>query len=522
MESDVQLHAILQQVPSIIYRDSLSGDRTIISISPKSQTALGFSQKECNGDPELWPSRLHPDDREHTLARLDSEKRGNPCTVEYRLISREGRPVWFRDVSVIRCDPSGQPALFEGVMFDVTDFKRTETALELHSRRLRALHEIEQGILAVQSPEETAQVVLKRIQQIVPCSRASVTLFDFEAKQFKALAAVFKGKSQFRSGGHLPLSSLKRAIDILEQGKVVHVEDIDTLAQPSPHIQKLKEEGMRTFMYVPLLSQDKLIGSLNLGDNYPRAFAQEHIQIAQELADAMAIAIEQARLFEWNKAQSRQLRRLTVRLAETEDAERKRLAGELHDQVGQNLTVLNIHMSVIRSLLPETMKEKLGARLDDSLKLLEETTERVRGVMVELRPLVLDDYGLVAALHWYGRQYAKRTGIATFVQGKDLKPRMPNSVEMALFRIAQEALNNVSKHAQAGRVTISVEELNGAVRIMISDDGIGFDPFSLKNRAMTSGMGILSMRERAMGINAKFSIEPRPGQGTRIQLELER
>ncbi|MBW1801054.1 MAG: PAS domain-containing protein [Deltaproteobacteria bacterium] len=522
MENDIHLRAILDQIPSMTYWDSLSGDRAVLSISPKSEAILGFSLADCHEDPDTWRRQLHPDDRERVLAKLNAEKRDSPCTVEYRLVSRSGQSIWFRDVSVIRHDHSGHPVHFLGVMFDITEFKRTETSLLLHSRRLRALHDIERGILAVRSPEETAHVVLQRIQQIVPCSRASVTLFDFETKRFKALAAVFKGKSQFRSGGHLPLNTLKKEIDVLEKGKVVHVVDINALSEPSLHIQRLKDEGMRTYVYVPLISQEKLIGSLNLGDNYPGAFGEEHIQIARELAGAMAIAIEQARLFKWNREQSEQLRRLTVRLAEMEDAERKRLARELHDQVGQNLTALNIHLSVIRDLLPSRGEDELGARLDDSLRLLEETTSHVRGVMVELRPFVVDDYGLVPALHWYAQQYSRRTGVTTFVRGEDIAPRLPNSLEMTLFRIAQEALNNVAKHANADNVTIVVEELKDTVRIVITDDGAGFNPASLKNREIQPGMGIMTMRERAMGIGAQFRIESEPGEGTRVRLDVKR
>ena len=504
------------------YRDALDGSRSILFVSPACETVLGISKEAWNAHAEAWRERVHPEDLPDVQEKLAPTQRGNRCIVEYRLLATEGRAVWFRDVSILKRDSTGGPSHFEGLLLDITDFKETEASLQLHSKRLSALREIEEGILTAQSPEETARVVLRRIRQIVPCSRASVTLFDFEADRFTALAAVFMGKSRFRSGARLPLKMLKNELKILEKGQIVHVEDTDDLPEPSPHIRKLKEEGMRTFAYVPLLSQDKLIGALNLGDNAPSAFTGEHLQIARELADIMAIAIEQARLFQSTREQSEQLRQLAFRLSEIEALERKHLAEELHDRVGQNLTAIQLQLSIIRSSLPFEAEPSLGPRLDDTLNLLEETTSRVRGVMVELNPQVLDDYGLVAALDWYARQYARRTGIAVEVQGKDLDPRLPDAVEMMLFRIAQEALTNAAKHAEATRVVVTVEETGDTVRVRISDDGIGIDPGRLEDRAEKTGMGLLTMKERAARIGARFRLESRRGQGTRILLTVRR
>ncbi len=519
---DEPLYSILQTIPALTYRDELDGTRSLRFVSPECRKDLGLSEEVWMAHPEAWIERLHGDDREETLSMLASEHRSSPCTLEYRLLSTTGRPIWFRDLSVLRQDTLGRPSHFEGLLIDITDFKETEASLQLHSKRLSALREVEKGILAARSPEDTARVVLEHIRQIVPCSRASVTLFDFQAGRFTALAAVFQGKSQFRSGAHLPLEMLKKEVELLERGEIVHVPDIDDLPAPSLHIQKLKEEGMRTFAYVPLRAQDQLIGALNLGDNAPSVFTAEHLQIARELADIMAIAIEQARLFQSTREQSEQLRQLAFRLTEIEGVERKHLAEELHDRVGQNLTAIQLQLSIIRTALPSGTEPALGPRLDDALRLLEETTAHVRGVMVELRPQVLDDYGLVAALDWYARQFARRTGIEVRVQGEDLDPRLPDPVEMTLFRIAQEALNNAAKHAEASRVDITVEDLEDTVEVRFFDDGNGIDPKRLRARSGSAGMGLLTMKERAARIHAAFRLDSRLGQGTRIVLAVRR
>ena len=146
------------------------------------------------------------------------------------------------------------------------------------------------------------------------------------------------------------------------------------------------------------------------------------------------------------------MRALTARLAEVQERERQQLARELHDRIGQNLTSLSLNLNIIEQLLPESTPPAVSDRLRDSLEVIGEASRRVRDVMAELRPPVLDDYGLLAALRWYGELFALRSGLDVRVDGRDPEPRPGLPLETALFRIAQEALNNVVKHARAHRV----------------------------------------------------------------------
>lgn len=216
------------------------------------------------------------------------------------------------------------------------------------------------------------------------------------------------------------------------------------------------------------------------------------------------------------------LRALATRLAEVAEAEQQRLARELHDQVGQNLTALGINLNIVRSQIPKEEAASVRSRLDDSLSLVEQTTERVRDVMADLRPPVLDDYGLVTALHWYGEQFARRTDIAVVVDGEEFIPRLAMHVENALFRIVQEALTNVAKHAQAARVLVAIEVENGTLRLIVVDDGIGFDPTTLAEPDRGRGWGMLTMAERAEAVGGHCHIESAPGQGTQVIVEVTR
>jgi two-component system sensor histidine kinase UhpB len=142
--------------------------------------------------------------------------------------------------------------------------------------------------------------------------------------------------------------------------------------------------------------------------------------------------------------------------------------------------------------------------------------------MANLRPPVLDDYGLVAALRWYGTQFASWAGLTVSVQGEEPAPRLATSVETALFRIAQEALTNVAKHAQATEVTVLVAVEDGTTCLAVTDNGLGFEPTLPAELSGRYGWGLLSMTERAEAIGGQCRIESRPGLGTQVMVQVAR
>jgi signal transduction histidine kinase len=208
--------------------------------------------------------------------------------------------------------------------------------------------------------------------------------------------------------------------------------------------------------------------------------------------------------------------KVSRRLVEVQESERRALANDLHDLVGQKLTALNINLNIVKIESAPSMRAGSGARLNDSLKLVEETIESIRNVMAELRPAVLDDYGLSAALRWYAEQFVKRTGVATTVSEQGFARRLSPAVEESLFRIAQEALTNVAKYAHAGKVAVTLAATPDMSRLTIADDGAGFDPSAWKRPAKDHGWGLMIMRERAAAVGAELNVESAPGQGTRI------
>lgn len=248
------------------------------------------------------------------------------------------------------------------------------------------------------------------------------------------------------------------------------------------------------------------------------------LTVGRRLTDAMTSLLIYHILRETerkNFCQSEQLRPVGVQLAEEGEMERQRLARELHDQVGQNLSTIGLNLNIMQAEIPQGQKNLL-ARLEDSLTLIEKTYDSIRTLLAELRPPVIDDYGLVEALRWYGSQFTQRTCIVVDVDGEEPIPRLPDKVEIALFRIVQEALNNVSKHAQASRVTISLEVDNDMVRLVITDNGIGFNTDCGIRFKSQQGWGLLIMNERALAIGGRCQIKSQHGEGTTVLVGISR
>jgi len=214
------------------------------------------------------------------------------------------------------------------------------------------------------------------------------------------------------------------------------------------------------------------------------------------------------------------LRELSHRLRTVEENERHAIARELHDRIGQQLSTLGLIVGSIEAVLSPESLRTVRKQLLDAQRLLTSMVANVRDVMADLRPPVLDDYGLLAALRQLATEFSRRSGIATELSGIDPQPRLPSVVETAMFRISQEALNNVAKHARASRVEISLHAAADSVLLDITDDGIGFDTTRVPPEKKHWGLG--TMRERAEAVGILFQLESAPGAGTRIALEAER
>jgi signal transduction histidine kinase len=227
--------------------------------------------------------------------------------------------------------------------------------------------------------------------------------------------------------------------------------------------------------------------------------------LATEITADLRQSEEQARNY------AERLKAVSRRLFEIQESERTLLATELHDRVGQNLSAIGMNISIIAAAAERSGNDDLVRRAEDSTLLIEETADSMRNVMGELRPQAIDEYGLLPPLRAFAARFASRTGVKVTLEGTDPDRRLPHAVEVAMFRIVQEALSNILKHAKATQVTISFEYGDASAAMNIVDDGVGFDARRLEAQRPEGHWGLLIMRERAEACGATLSIESKPG-----------
>ncbi|HET7143059.1 MAG TPA: histidine kinase, partial [Anaerolineales bacterium] len=253
-------------------------------------------------------------------------------------------------------------------------------------------------------------------------------------------------------------------------------------------------------------------------DNKVRERTEELQEVNQNLLDEKKRA---ELLVEDIKENREQLRVLGQQMVDMQEKQIKNLARELHDNIGQNLTTININLSLLQQQLPENYPQNIRSRLADTSQIVEETVVRMRNVMADFLPPMLESYGLAPTLSWYGEQFTKRTNIPVNVKDYRLSTmRLPPLAEVGFFRIVQEALNNVTKYAHAALVDIELRDDGNDMLMTIADNGVGFDPQLVLGKAGHWGFAI--MRERAEALDASFEIQSAPDQGTKVLLRLAR
>jgi signal transduction histidine kinase len=399
--------------------------------------------------------------------------------------------------------------------------KRSKDVLYSYAKRLEILLEIDRAILEVRSPVEVAQDALKQICELAPCKLAGVAIFDFEADEAALIVIHADGKPLSEPVIHVPLEPLQECIRKLQETEWIVTDGVSKDSHQWPLRRFLQTEILPFSIAVPLIFHGNLIGCLNLWAASRDIATPEHLEVAREVADMLAVAIQNARLFDSISTQSRELRILSARLANAQEAERRELARELHDRVGQSLTALSLNLSILGAQASPEAAQQGKDRLDECLELVEETVTCIRDVMAELRPPQLDDFGLAAALRWYAEKFSRRFGLASGVQCAEPIPRLPQNVETALFRIAQEALTNAARHSKAEHASLSLEATPEGVCMTISDNGEGFDPKAFRQPGERApGWGLLGMRERAEAIGGHLRVESAIGKGTRIMVNV--
>jgi signal transduction histidine kinase len=266
-------------------------------------------------------------------------------------------------------------------------------------------------------------------------------------------------------------------------------------------------------MAIPLIVRGDVVGCLTFDSLQVAAYTHAEAALAQAFATQAAAAIQNAGLFEQVRIGRERLQVLSRRLVEVQEAERRYIARELHDEIGQSLTGLLLSLDLIRRL----PVEEIRTSLDEAQGIVNDLMSRVRELSLDLRPAMLDDLGVVPALLWHFERYTAQTNIAVNFKHTGVEGRFPPQVETAIYRIVQEALTNVARHARVSEVTVRLWIDPARLSVQIEDQGTGFEP----EPALTGGVssGLSGMQERVALLGGELTVESATGVGTRLTAE---
>ncbi len=401
------------------------------------------------------------------------------------------------------------------VIQDITGRKKTEDALKDYAQRLKTLREIDVAILTSVSVEEIVVGATRHLFDLPGCIH--VGCYIREGEQLR------------RVGGHTRQDYSPEYMDIEEHAAVLEpvlrgrTLIVENARAERSHLSGAPAEvidstGMGSFFMVPLTSEGQHIGALGVVFDRENAFSDMHVELARDIANPVAVAIERMRLQDELTRTNARLSALSKQLVEAQESERRYLARELHDHIGQMLTAAKISLQQARDL---TNEESLAASLDEHISIIGRTLEEVRGLSLNLRPSILDDFGLVPALEWLADRISGESRFRIIINAEPAPNRLPADIELTCFRVAQEALANAARHAAASQVAIQVGRMPNRVVLTIKDDGRGFDvDEAFLHASAGQSLGLLGMGERVRLVGGILEVTSNVGTGTTVTASL--
>jgi PAS domain S-box-containing protein len=450
--------------------------------------------------------------------------------------TRDGREIFIESRWALQRDERGGPIAFLEINRDITARKRTEAELD---RRIAELDAINRSMAAISRSLDLSEVLQNIVDaacELVQARYAALGVADGRGRITQFITSGITPEQREAIGplpqGHGLLGAL------IKEAQPLRVRDI--AEDPRRHGFPPDHPPMRSLLGVPILSKGRVLGDLYLTDKIGAdEFSDDDENLLTLLAAHAAVAIENGELYEdaravrdqlrsWNRGLEakvaertreveRMSRELTARVLQAQEEERGRIARELHDDTAQSLARLLIDLDLLQSQTPED--SPLAAAMARLATGLQRTLDEVRALSHDLRPAILEDFGLAAAIQAYADDWRQTFGVSIRVEveeGKD--ERLPADVEIAVFRIAQETLMNAGKYAQAHEVSVSLAFPDDRVRLVIQDDGSGFDPEDLRAPSRQGGLGLYGIRERAALVGGSVTIDTAPGRGTRVIL----
>jgi signal transduction histidine kinase len=391
--------------------------------------------------------------------------------------------------------------------------EHTTAALHNHHWGLAAVNELAEALTLGQGVDAVIETALNRVVALMDADVGAIYLFDKESTTLKLRAS----QGSFSPELLLAMTSSESEKNfmrcLLETGHAIALEDVRMAIEISPELsQMLSRHGFVSWVGAPLKMEGEVIGAYQLGKRSKRSFSADDMALLEIIGNVVGSSLSNAQLLRDLRYKEAELRRALRRAVELQEDERKRVARELHDEVGQALTSILIRL---KTLQEEQDPQVINDRLDDLRSLTAQTIEELRRLAMDLRPAALDSLGIVPALQWYTQQCAERTGLDIKFFGPEKFERLPPETELILYRVAQEGLTNAIRHGKAQNIVINLGRDSQAIRLTITDNGKGFNPV-----ATNHGLGLVGIRERVELLDGNFSLKTTPGAGAQLLVEI--
>jgi PAS domain S-box-containing protein len=511
--SEENYRLVSENIPVVVYSALPDEHSTNLFVSGRAQELTGYTREQFLQDSEMWPQLVHPRDRQHVWEAIEESRRGKTdLDVEYRITTRDGTLKWLRDRATPMLGEDGEILRLNGFMEDITERKLAEEALCRYAAQLEALRGTGLEIAAQLDLDTLLETIVSRAIGLLDGDAGGLYLYRPEREVLEWAVA---------AGSDLaPLGTVLHRGEglsgkVWETGEVLVVDDYQTW---EGRAAIYNDHPFAAIAAAPILWRDEFLGVLDVLDEPPRTFSSSDVELLTLLTTQAAIAIKNARLYEEVESGREQLRDLAGYLQNAREEERTRIAREIHDEFGQTLTALRIDLSWCAKRLPPEqthLVEKARAMID----LIDDAIQLVRRVATELRPGLLDDLGLVAALEWQAQDFCARTGIDCDLALDDEESfvDLERDLVTAVFRVFQEALTNVARHADATQVQVTLEKKAGELILTVRDDGEGI---SERQVSSPRSLGLIGMRERIRAWGGEITYEGRPGEGTTVTVRV--
>jgi signal transduction histidine kinase len=389
---------------------------------------------------------------------------------------------------------------------------------EATASSLSVASDVASRIAAASTLEHISDCLLDEAVALAGATCAEVLLRDPETRELTCLAhrGPFPWCSAELGGRRLGARLFQLATEDAQAVVIDGLEEEERVGLKAPAGGRL-----RSAVSIPMRVRGQIVGVMNFCGDDGASFSGETVRLLNLLATIAGLALENAHLYQEASARARLRRQLLAREIAVQEEERRRIARELHDEAGQSLTGLIMSLDALEQALPANTQERghLRRYLTEARDIAAGTLQEIRRAIFDLRPTLLDDLGLAAAVDWYAKTSLSKAGIQPIVRASGLDSRLPQPVEVALYRLVQEAVTNVIKHSFARQCTVSLRSTDGVVYTAVEDDGRGFDPDKI-NRSGEERLGIAGMQERVRLLGGQFAIDSRPGGGTRVQIRI--